>query len=89
MKRHEYAMDGYAGYAYPSIGFMDMLVNIKPLLLLLLLVVVVVVVVVVAVAVPVAVPVAVVVVVVVIVWCDPLQFSFLGFSAMSAAFPQL
>ena len=31
MKRHEYAMDGYAGYAYPSIGFMDMLVNIKPL----------------------------------------------------------
>ena len=44
MKRHEYAMDGYAGYAYPSIGFMDMLVNIKPLLLLLLLVVVVVVV---------------------------------------------
>ena len=45
MKRHEYAMDGYAGYAYPSIGFMDMLVNIKPLLLLLLLVVVVVVVV--------------------------------------------
>ena len=48
MKRHEYAMDGYAGYAYPSIGFMDMLVNIKPLLLLLLLVVVVVVVVVVS-----------------------------------------
>ena len=46
MKKHEYAMDGYAGYAYPSIGFMDMLVNIKPLLLLLLLVVVVVVVVV-------------------------------------------
>ena len=45
MKRHEYAMDGYAGYAYPSIGFMDMLVNIKPLLLLLLVVVVVVVVV--------------------------------------------
>ena len=46
MKRHEYAMDGYAGDAYPSIGFMDMLVNIKPLLLLLLLLVVVVVVVV-------------------------------------------
>ena len=43
MKRHEYAMDGYAGYAYPSIGFMDMLVNIKPLLLLLVVVVVVVV----------------------------------------------
>ena len=40
-------MDGYAGYAYPSIGFMDMLVNIKPLLLLLLLLLVVVVVVVV------------------------------------------
>ena len=50
MKRHEYAMDGYAGYAYPSIGFMDMLVNIKPLLLLLLLLVVVVVVVVVVVS---------------------------------------
>ena len=49
MKRHEYAMDGYAGYAYPSIGFMDMLVNIKPLLLLLLLLLVVVVVVVVVV----------------------------------------
>ena len=46
MKRHEYAMDEYAGYAYPSIGFMDMLVNIKPLLLLLLLLLVVVVVVV-------------------------------------------
>ena len=45
MKRHEYAMDGYAGYAYPSIGFMDMLVNIKPLLLLVVVVVVVVVVV--------------------------------------------
>ena len=50
MKRHEYAMDGYAGYAYPSIGFMDMLVNIKPLLLLLLLLLVVVVVVVVVVS---------------------------------------
>ena len=46
MKGHGYAMDGYAGYAYPSIGFMDMLVNIKPLLLLLVVVVVVVVVVV-------------------------------------------
>ena len=44
MKRHEYAMDGYAGYAYPSIGFMDMLVNIKPLLLVVVVVVVVVVV---------------------------------------------
>ena len=51
MKRHEYAMDGYAGYAYPSIGFMDMLVNIKPLLLLLLLLLLVVVVVVVVVVV--------------------------------------
>ena len=40
MKRHEYAMDGYAGYAYPSIGFMDMLVNIKPLLLVVVVVVV-------------------------------------------------
>ena len=47
MKRHEYAMDGYAGYAYPSIGFMDMLVNIKPLLLVVVVVVVLVVVVVV------------------------------------------
>ena len=50
MKRHEYAMDGYAGYAYPSIGFMDMLVNIKPLLLLVVVVVVLVVVVVVLVS---------------------------------------
>ena len=47
MKRHGYAMDGYAGYASPSIGFMDMLVNIKPLLLLVVVVVVVVLVVVV------------------------------------------
>ena len=46
MKRHEYAVDGYAGYAYPSIGFMDMLVNIKPLLLVVVVVVLVVVVVV-------------------------------------------
>ena len=46
MKRHEYAMDGYAGYAYPSIGFMDMLVNIKPLVVVVVLVVLVVVVVV-------------------------------------------
>ena len=46
MKRHEYAMDGYAGYAYASIGFMDMLVNIKPLLLVVVVVVLVVVVVV-------------------------------------------
>ena len=51
MKRHEYAMDGYAGYAYPSIGFMDMLVNIKPLLLVVVVVVVVVVVLVVVVVV--------------------------------------
>ena len=43
-------MDGYAGYASPSIGFMDMLVNIKPLLLLLVVVVVVLVVVVVEVS---------------------------------------
>ena len=49
MKRHGYAMDGYAGYASPSIGFMDMLVNIKPLLLLVVVVVVVVVLVVVVV----------------------------------------
>ena len=42
MKRHEYAMDGYAGYAYPSIGFMDMLVNIKPLVVVVVVVVVVV-----------------------------------------------
>ena len=46
MKRHEYAMDGYAGYAYPSIGFMDMLVNIKPLVVVVVVVVLVVVVVV-------------------------------------------
>ena len=45
MKRHEYAMDGYAGYAYPSIGFMDMLVNIKPLVVVVVVVVVLVVVV--------------------------------------------
>ena len=45
MKRHEYAMDGYAGYAYPSIGFMDMLVNIKPLVVVVVVVLVVVVVV--------------------------------------------
>ena len=50
MKRHEYAMDGYAGYAYASIGFMDMLVNIKPLLLVVVVVVVLVVVVVVLVS---------------------------------------
>ena len=50
MKRHGYVMDGYAGYASPSIGFMDMLVNIKPLLLLLVVVVVVLVVVVVEVS---------------------------------------
>ena len=45
MKRHEYAMDEYAGYAYPSIGFMDMLVNIKPLVVVVVVVVVLVVVV--------------------------------------------
>ena len=39
MKRHGYAMDGYAGYAYPSIGFMDMLVNIKPLVVVVVVVV--------------------------------------------------
>ena len=50
MKRHGYAMDGYAGYASPSIGFMDMLVNIKPLLLVVIVVVVVLVVVVVEVS---------------------------------------
>ena len=50
MKRHEYAMDGYAGYAYPSIGFMDMLVNIKPLVVVVVVVVVLVVVVVVLVS---------------------------------------
>ena len=50
MKRHGYAMDGYAGYASPSIGFMDMLVNIKPLLLVVVVVVVVLVVVVVEVS---------------------------------------
>ena len=50
MKKHEYAMDGYAGYAYPSIGFMDMLVNIKPLVVVVVVVVVLVVVVVVLVS---------------------------------------